>query len=146
MALGRPWLQTTAAAVGLVFALLLYMTLGRRYDVEGLAWAATSGLALVQIIQMIGLRRALFFRWREYVGNAFLKPLSFAAPVAFVFGVRTLLAPYLPEIDGRLVAFAHLAPAFLLALGLGWVAARAFRVIDAEDLDVLKSLTRRVPA
>lgn len=146
VALGRAWLQTVSAASGLAFAALLYMTVGRRYDVEGLAWAASLGLALVQVVQMIGLRRSFSFDWREYVGNALLKPLVLAAPVALVFALRLLLAPHLPEIDGRFAALALVAPAFLMAVGLGWAAARAFRVIDAVDVDMLKSFGRRSPA
>jgi len=125
---------------------ILYMTVGRRYDYVGLAASVSAGLALIQIAFMIGLRGFLEFRWREYVGNALLKPAVLAVPLAGVYAGWWALAPHLPAIDNRPRAFILLSVAFLLSAGLGWGMARAFRVVDDYDLDVLKSPGRSVAA
>jgi len=103
-------------------------------------------LALIQIVFMIGLRGFLEFRWREYVGNALLKPAVLAVPLAGVYAGWWALARHLPPINNRPRAFAVLAVAFLLSAGLGWLMARAFRVVDDYDLDVLKSPGKPVSA
>lgn len=143
VALGRPGRLALASALGLAAAVLLYMTGGRRYDYVGLAASVSVGLALIQIVSMIGLRGVLEFRWREYVGNALLKPAVLAAPLAVVYAGWGALAPHLPAVDSRLRAFLVLAPAFLLTTGLGWGVARLFRVVDEYDLGVLTSPGRR---
>jgi hypothetical protein len=119
---------------------------GRRYDTDGLAASVSIGLALIQIAFMIGLRGFLVFRWGEYVGNALLKPAVLAVPLAGVYAGWSALAPHLPAVNTRLRAFLVLAPAFLLSAALGWAMARAFRVVDEYDLDVLKSPGRRASA
>jgi hypothetical protein len=119
---------------------------GRRYDYVGLAASVSAGLALIQIVFMIGLRRFLEFRWREYVGNALVKPAVLAVPLALVYAGWRALAPHLPPVDTRLRAFLVLVPAFLIASALGWAMARMFRVVDDYDLDVLKSSIRRASA
>ena len=148
MALGRPGWSAVSSAAGLAATVFLYMSLGRGYDsvFVGLAASVSVGLALIQVVFMIGLRGFLEFRWREYVGNALLKPAVLAVPLAGVYAAWSVLAPHLPPVETRLSAFLVLAPAFLLSTALGWVMARAFGVVDAYDLDVLKSPGRRASA
>jgi O-antigen/teichoic acid export membrane protein len=146
VALGRPGWTAVSTALGLAATVILYMTVGRRYDYLGLAASVSLGLALIQIAFMIGLRGFLEFRWREYVGNALLKPAVLAVPLGGVYAGWSALAPHLPAVDTRLRAFLVLAPAFLLAAALGWTMARAFRVVDDYDLEVLKSPGRRASA
>lgn len=146
VALGRPGWTALPTAVGLAATVFLYMTVGQRYDYVGLAASVSCGLALVQVVFMIGLRGFLVFRWGEYVGNALLKPAVLAAPLAGVYAGWRALAPHLPPVDGRLRAFLVLAPAFLVSAALGWIMARAFRVVDDYDVDVLKSPGRRATA
>lgn len=146
VALGRPGWTAVASVTGLAATVILYMILGRRYDVIGLATSVSSGLALIQIVFMIGLRRFLDFRWREYVGNAVLKPAVLAAPLVGLYAGWSALAPHLPAADTRGRAFLVLAPAFLLSTAGGWIAARIARVVDEVDLDVLKSSGRRASA
>jgi O-antigen/teichoic acid export membrane protein len=146
VALGRPGWTAFCSGLGLAATVFLYMTLGRRYDTTGLAASVSIGLALIQIAFMIGLRGFLEFRWGEYVGNALLKPAVLAVPLAGVYAGWSALAPHLPAVDSRLRAFLVLAPAFLLSAALGWAMARAFGVVDAYDLDVLKSPGRRASA
>jgi O-antigen/teichoic acid export membrane protein len=145
-AAGRPGLRAISALGGLGVALLLYMGAGRRYDVAGLAGAISGGLALAQVLFMIGFRGSVEFRWREYVGNALLKPLAAGLPVAAVYAAWTQIAPHVPPVAGRLSALIVLASAFALSAGLAWGAARATGVLDSYDIDVLKSLGRRTPA
>jgi O-antigen/teichoic acid export membrane protein len=139
VALGRPGWTAASSAVGLAATVFLYMIAGRRYDTAGLAASVSLGLALIQIIFMIGLRGFLEFRWREYVGNALLKPAVLAVPLAGVYAGWSALVPHLPPVDTRLRAFLVLAPAFLLTAALSWGMARAFRVVDEYDVEVLKS-------
>ncbi|MBI3856857.1 MAG: hypothetical protein HY293_14305 [Planctomycetes bacterium] len=146
VALGRPGWTAFSSGLGLAATVILYMTVGRRYDYVGLAACVSSGLALIQIVFMIGLRGFLEFRWREYVGNALLKPAVLAVPLAGVYAGWRALAAHLPPADSRLRAFLVLAPCFLAAAALGWAMARAFRVVDDYDLDVLKSPGRRASA
>jgi O-antigen/teichoic acid export membrane protein len=146
VALGRPGWLACCSGLGLASTVFLYTTVGRRYDYVGLAASVSAGLALIQIVFMIGLRRFLEFRWREYVGNALVKPAVLVAPLAAVFAGWRALAPHLPVVDSRLRAFLVLVPAFLAAAGLGWTMARMFRVVDEYDLDVLKSSSRRASA
>ncbi|MBV8879216.1 MAG: oligosaccharide flippase family protein [Planctomycetaceae bacterium] len=143
IALGRPGWTTLSSALGLAATVFLYMAGGRRYDYVGLAASVSAGLALIQIIFMSGLHRFLEFRWREYVGNALIKPAVLAVPLAGVYAGWGALAPHFAPIDNRLRAFLVLAPAFLLSTILGWALARALRVVDETDLDVLKSTGRR---
>lgn len=143
VALGRPGWVTLSAAIGLGATVILYMTLGRRYDYVGLAASVSAGLALIQIVFMSGLSRILEFRWREYVGNALIKPAVLAVPLAGVYAAWGAAASHFPPIDTRLRAFLVLAPAFLLTALLGWILARALGAIDEVDLDVLKSAGRR---
>jgi hypothetical protein len=89
------------------------------------------------------LRRFLEFHWREYVGNALIKPAVLAVPLAGVYAAWGAVASHFPPVDTRLRAFLVLAPAFALSALLGWAMARAFRVIDDVDLDVIKSSGRR---
>jgi O-antigen/teichoic acid export membrane protein len=146
VALGRPGWTAVSSVLGLASTVILYMTLGRRYDVIGLATSVSSGLALIQIVFMIGLRRFLDFRWREYVGNAVLKPAVLAAPLVGVYAGWSALASHFPPADTRGRAFLVLAPAFLLSTAAGWAAARVARAVDDYDLDVLKSSGRRASA
>jgi O-antigen/teichoic acid export membrane protein len=146
VALGRPGWTALCSAMGLSATVFLYMTVGRRYDTVGLAASVSLGLALIQVAFMIGLRGFLEFRWGEYVGNALLKPAVLAVPLAGVYAGWSALAPHLPAVDSRFRAFLVLAPAFLLSAALGWAMARAFRVVDEYDLDVLKSPGRRASA
>ncbi len=146
VALGRPGLRTLSVAAGLGGAVLLYTAGARRYDVAGIAAAVSGGTALAQVLFMIGFRGLVEFRWREYVGNALLKPLSAVVPLAAVYSGWRALAPHLPAVDGRLSALAVLAPALALAAALSWFAARASRALDAYDMDVLRSLGRRPAA
>jgi hypothetical protein len=92
---------------------ILYTGVGQRYDYVGLAASVSAGLALIQIIFMSGLRRFLEFRWREYVGNALIKPAVLAVPLAGVYAAW------------------------------GAVASLAFGVIGKVDLDVLKTRGHR---
>ena len=138
-ALGRAGWTAFCSGLGLAATVILYMTVGRRYDYVGLASSVSVGLALIQIAFMIGLRGFLEFRWREYVGNALLKPAVLAVPLAGVYAGWWALARHLPPVDSRLKAFLVLSVSFLVSAGLGWVMARAFRVVDDYDLDVLKS-------
>jgi O-antigen/teichoic acid export membrane protein len=143
VALGRPGWALVATTVGLAATVFLYILVGRRYDHRGLAAVVSLGLALVQVVFMIGMSRVLEFRWREYVGNALLKPSVLVLPLSVVYvGWRWVAFP----VETRLQALAVLAPAFLLALGLGWVTARALRVVDEYDVNVLKSAGRSVSA
>jgi O-antigen/teichoic acid export membrane protein len=146
VALGRPGWTAVCSAIGLAATVFLYMIGGRRYDTVGLAASVSLGLALIQIAFMIGLRGFLEFRWGEYVGNALLKPAVLAVPLAGVYAGWSALAPHLPVVNTRFRAFLVLAPAFLLSAALAWAMARAFRVVDAYDLDVLKSPGRRASA
>jgi len=143
VALGRPGWTTLTAGLGLGATVLLYMAVGRRYDYVGLAACVSAGLALIQIAFMSGLRRYLEFRWREYVGNALIKPAVLAVPLAGVYAAWGAVASHFPPVDNRLRAFLVLAPAFVLAALLGWAMALAFRVVDEVDLNVLKSTGRR---
>jgi len=143
VALGRPGWSALSGAAGLGSTVFLYMAVGRRYDYVGLAGSVSAGLALTQVVFMSGLRRFLEFRWREYVGNALIKPAVLAVPLAGVTAGWSALAPYCPAIDSRLRAFLVLAPAFLLTTALGWGLARLLRVVDDVDLEVLKSSGRR---
>ncbi|HLY10499.1 MAG TPA: oligosaccharide flippase family protein [Planctomycetota bacterium] len=143
VALGRPGWTTLTGALGLGATVILYMTVGRRYDYVGLAASVSAGLALIQIIFMSGLHGFLEFRWREYVGNALIKPAVLAVPLAGVYAAWGAAAPHLPAVDTRGRAFLVLAPAFLLTAVLGWAVARLFRVVDDVDLEVLKSSRRR---
>lgn len=145
-ALGRTGWIAICSGLGLAATVFLYMTVGRRYDYVGLAASVSAGLALIQITFMIGLRGFLEFRWREYVGNALLKPAVLAVPLAGVYAGWWALASHLPPVDGRLRAFLVLSIAFTLSAALGWAMARAFRVVDDYDLDVLKSPGRSVSA
>ncbi len=146
VALGRPGLSLGSAAAGLAGAVLLYFTLGRRYDYGGLAGSVSAGLAAGGLVYMVGLHGILDFRWREYVGSAVLKPAVAAAPLLAVYGGWGLVSPHAGPVEGRLAALAVLLPAFALALALGWGCARAFRVIDDYDLGVLRSIGRRSAA
>jgi O-antigen/teichoic acid export membrane protein len=146
VALGRPGWPAICTATGLASTVFLYMSVGRRYDYVGLAASVSIGLALIQVVFMIGLRRFLEFRWREYVGNALLKPAVLAVPLAAVYAGWRALAPHLPAADSRLRAFLVLLPAFAVSAALGWVLARALRIVDDYDVDVLKSSGRRVSA
>jgi O-antigen/teichoic acid export membrane protein len=143
VALGRPGWAALAGALGLGATVILYMGVGRRYDYVGLAASVSAGLALIQIIFMSGLRRFLEFRWREYVGNALIKPAILAVPLAGVYAAWGAIASYFPPVDNRLRAFLVLAPTFILAAAGSWAMARAFGVIDKVDLDVLNSTGRR---
>ncbi|RPH46387.1 MAG: hypothetical protein EHM91_07085 [Planctomycetota bacterium] len=146
VALGRPGWPASCGAIGLASTVFLYTTVGRRYDYVGLAASVSAGLALIQIVFMIGLRRFLEFRWREYVGNALLKPAVPAVSVAVVYAGWRALAPHLSPVDSRLRALLVLVPAFLAAAALGWAMARVFRIVDDYDLGVLKSSSRRASA
>jgi len=143
VALGRPGWTTLTAAIGLGATVFLYTTVGRRYDYVGLAASVSAGLALTQVVFMSGLRRFLEFRWREYVGNALIRPAVLAVPLAGVYAGWGALAPYCPAPDTRIRAFLVLTPAFLLTAALGWSLARLLRVVDDVDLEVLKSSSRR---
>jgi O-antigen/teichoic acid export membrane protein len=143
VALGRPGWTTLSGALGLGATVFLYTTVGRRYDYVGLAACVSAGLALTQVVFMSGLRRFLEFRWREYVGNALIKPAVLAVPLVGVYAAWGAIAPYCPAVDSRLRAFLVLAPAFLLTAALGWALARLLRVVDDVDLEVLKSTGRR---
>lgn len=144
--LGRPGLPLAGALAGLAGTAVLYITLGRRYDYGGLAGSVSAGLGLAQAVFMIGFHRMMEFRWREWMGNALLKPLAAFAPVLAVYGAWRLAAPHLGDVSGRAGALALLGPAFLLSAALAWALARAFKVIDPVDVDVLRSLARRAPA
>jgi hypothetical protein len=146
VALGRPGWTAVSSAVGLAATVFLYMTVGRRYDYVGLASSVSCGLALIQIVFMIGLRGFLVFRWREYVGNALFKPAVLAVPLAGVYAGWRALAPHLPPVSGRAGAFLVLAPAFLVSVAIGWAVTRALRIVDDYDVEVLKSPGRRAQA
>lgn len=139
-ALGRPGLQLGASAAALGAAAFLYIAGGRRYDYVGLAGTVSVGLALGQIAYMIGFHRVMKFSWREFAGNALLRPLAAALPLAAVFAGWRALAPHLPPVETRLAAAAVVLPAFAISAGLAWAAARASRALDEYDLDVLSSL------
>jgi O-antigen/teichoic acid export membrane protein len=145
-AMGRQGWVTFCSGLGLASTVILYMIVGRRYDYLRLAACVSVGLALIQIAFMIGLRGFLEFRWREYVGNALLKPAVLAVPLAGVYAGWWALARHLPPVDSRPRAFLVLSVAFLVSTGLGWLMARAFRVVDDYDLDVLKSPGRSISA
>jgi O-antigen/teichoic acid export membrane protein len=145
-ALGRPGLAPLSTALGLGTALLLYMTLARRYDYRDLARCVSAGLALAAAAYMVGLRPVLGFRWREVVGNALLKPMVLALPLAAVYAAWRLALPPLAAGAGRGAALAVLVPSFAAAAALGGVLARLFRVLDDYDMDVLRSLGRRKAA
>jgi O-antigen/teichoic acid export membrane protein len=146
VALGRAGWQTASLLLGVGASVLLYMGVGRRYDYVGLAGAVSIGLALVQIVFMIGFRRSLDFSWRELLGNALLRPAVLALPLAGVYAAWRVLAPSLPSVDGRPLAAAVAGSAFMLSAGLGWLAARAFRVLDDYDWDLLRSAFSRRPS
>ncbi len=147
VALGGPGRVLGATLSGLAGAAVLYITVGRRYDYGGLAGSISVGMVLAQAVFMIGFHGMLEFRWREWVGNAFLKPLAVIVPLLAVHGVWRWASPHLlPDLTGRLQALAVLAPAFALSAGLAVWLARTFRVIDDYDVDVLKSLGRRSAA
>jgi len=147
VALGGPGRVLGGTLSGLAGAAILYIAVGRRYDYGGLAGSISAGMALAQAVFMIGFHGLLEFRWREWVGNAFLKPLAAIVPLLAVHGVWRWASPHLlPEVTGRLQALAVLAPAFALSVGLAWALARTFKVIDDYDVDVLKSLGRRSAA
>jgi O-antigen/teichoic acid export membrane protein len=143
VALGRPGWSALTGALGLGTTVMLYTTVGRRYDYVGLAASVSAGLALIQIVFMSGLRRFLEFRWGEYVGNALIKPAVLAVPLAGVYAAWGAVASHFPPVDTRFRAFLVLAPAFALTALAGWALARASGVIDHVDLDVLKSTGRR---
>jgi O-antigen/teichoic acid export membrane protein len=143
VALGRPGWTTLSGSAGLGATVFLYTILGRRYDYVGLAASVSAGLALTQVVFMCGLRRFLEFRWREYVGNALIKPAVLAVPLAGVYAGWGAIAPYCPSPDTRIRAFLVLTPAFLLTVALSWALARLLRVVDDVDLEVLKSSSRR---
>jgi len=143
VALGRPGWTTLSGAAGLGATVFLYTILGRRYDYVGLAASVSAGLALTQVVFVCGLRRFLEFRWREYVGNALIKPAVLAVPLAGVYAGWGAIAPYCPPPDTRIRAFFVLTPAFLLTAALSWALARLLRVVDDVDLEVLKSSSRR---
>jgi O-antigen/teichoic acid export membrane protein len=145
-ALGRPGLSLGSALAGLAVALLLYSAGGYRYHGPGLAACVSLGIAAGQVAFMIGFRGSLEFRWREFVGNVLLKPLAAAAPAVAAWAAWRALAPHLPAPDGRGPAFALLAAAFVPAAAAAWGLCRLIRVLDAYDVDVLKSLLRRRPA
>jgi O-antigen/teichoic acid export membrane protein len=145
-AMGRQGWVALCSGMGLASTVILYMIVGRRYDYVRLAACVSVGLALIQIAFMIGLRGFLEFRWREYVGNALLKPAVLAVPLAGVYAGWWALARHLPPVDSRPRAFLVLSVAFLVSTGLGWLMARTFRVVDDYDLDVLKSPGRSVSA
>jgi O-antigen/teichoic acid export membrane protein len=142
VALGRPGLVLRGTLAGLAGAAVLYTIMGRRYDYGGLAGSVAAGTILSQAVFMIGFHGLLEFRWREWVGNAFLKPLAVIAPLLLVCGVWRLAAPHLWSVAGRGQALALLAPAFLLSAGLAWGLSRIFGIVDDYDVDVLKSLGR----
>lgn len=81
---------------------------------------------------MIGFPGMLEFRWREWVGNAFLKPRAVIVPLLAAHGDWRRASPH------PLPVLAAPAPARRNA--------RTFRVIDDGDVDVLKSLGRRASA
>jgi hypothetical protein len=141
-ALGRPDLSLKSALGGLLIAVMLYSAGGRRYHGAGLAACVSLGIAAGQVAFMIGFRGSLEFRWRELVGNVLLKPLAAALPAAAVWAGWRALAPHLPAADGRLGAFLVLAPAFLAAAAAAWGLCRLSRVLDAYDVDVLKTMIR----
>jgi O-antigen/teichoic acid export membrane protein len=143
VSLGRPGLSLAATAAGLGGALLLYFTLGRRYDYGGLAGSVSTGLVLGWLIYMVGLHGILGFRWREYVGNSLLKPAVLALPLAAVWGAWRLLAPHTAPVEGRTAALAVLAPAFLVSVAACAGVARACRIVDDYDLSLLRSIGRR---
>lgn len=140
-AMNRPGRSLASALGGLAVALLLYSALGRRYHGPGLAACVSLGTAAGQLAFMIGFRGSLEFRWREFVGNALLKPLAAALPAAAAWAGWRALAPV--PAAGRLDAFLILAPAFLLCAAAAWGLCRVSRVLDDYDLDVLKTLLRR---
>ncbi len=146
LAKGRSGLLLGSTAGGLGAALLLYMGMGHRYDVRGLAGSVTAGLVLSQIVFMMGLHGTLKFSWREYLGNALLRPLVVGVSPVLVWGAWRLAAIRPEFVDTRLEAAALLVPSFLLSCILCWVLARAAKVIDGYDLGVIKSLWGRPPA
>ena len=144
--LGRPGLELGSALWGLAVAVMLYTVGGRRYHGPGLAACVSLGITAGQVAFMIGFQGSLEFRWRELVGNVLLKPLAAALPAAAVWAGWRALAPHLPAADGRSGAFLALAPAFLVAAAAAWGLCRLLRVVDAYDVDVLKTMTRPRPA
>lgn len=143
-AMNRPGRSLAAALWGLAVAVMLYSALGRRYHGAGLAACVSLGTAAGQLAFMIGFRGSLEFRWREFVGNALLKPLVAALPVGAAWVAWRALAPH--PAGGRLDAFLLLAPAFLLCAAAAVGLCRLVRVLDAYDVDVLGTLLRRRPA
>ena len=143
-AMNRPGRSLASALGGLAVAVMLYTTLGRRYSGPGLAACVSLGTAAGQLAFMIGFRGSLEFRWREFVGNALLKPLAAALPAGAAWAAWRALAPH--PVGGRLEAFLLLAPAFLACAAAAWGLCRVLRVLDSYDLDVLKTLLRRRPA
>jgi O-antigen/teichoic acid export membrane protein len=145
-ALGRPGLQLGTSLAGLAMTVLLYIPAGGRYDYGHLAWAVSSGLALAQVAFMIGFRKVMVFRWREFAGNALLKPAVLALPLLAAWAAWRAVAPHVAPVETRAQAAAVLGPAFAASLLLGWFLARACKVLDDYDLGVLKSVARRLPA
>ena len=145
-ALGRPGWVLISASAGLLAAVLLYTTVGHRYDYRGLAGSISAGMVLAQVVFMIGFHGMLEFRWGEWMGNAFLKPLAAGAPLLTVYGAWRWAAPHLPPVHGRAQAFGVTASAFLLSAALAWIVSRTLRIVDDVDVDVLKSLGRRAAA
>lgn len=145
-ALGRPGLLLRSSSAGLAGAVLLYTTVGHRYDYRGLAGSVSVGTALAQVVFMIGFHGILEFRWGEWMGNAFLKPLAASAPLLAVYGAWQWAAPRLLPVHGRAQALAVAVPAFLLSAALAWVVSRVLRIVDEVDVDVLKSIGRRTAA
>ncbi len=146
VALGRPGWQLASIAAGFAGAVALYFAAGRRYDCAGLAGSVSGGIVLINVVFLAGFKRFMPFQWREYVGNALLRPLCVAVPLAVIYAAWRVILPHFPVVETRPFALAVLAPAFGVSMGLAWLGARALRVVDDYDMDMLKSLFRRARA
>lgn len=141
-ALGRTGWQLAGAALGFLAAGFLYLGGARSYDYVGLAGAVSAGWALSQFLFMIGLHRHLKFSWREFAGNALLRPLAVAAPLAAVYAGWRILSGSLSPVESRAAALAVVGPAFAASAALSCLVARLSGVLDNYDMDFLKSVAR----
>ena len=66
---------------------MLYRIGGSRYHYRGLAGFVCAGMVSARIAFLIGFHGMLEFRWREWVGKAFLKPRAAEMPPRAVFGI-----------------------------------------------------------
>lgn len=145
-ALGRPGLSALSSVAGLAAAGVLYIAWGHRYDYRGMAWSVSAGLVAIQAVFVLGFRGVMSFDWREFLGNALLKPAALAVPLGVVYAAWRLAAPHLPAVETRAEAAAVLVPAFVSAVAASLLMARRARLLDAGDWEAFRFLGRRWPS